>query len=412
MEYRFDLGSHTRKVTTESSVSQFWFNAGLNWTYGFNHEEGLACFRKVVEHDPGCAMGYWGIAYAAGPFYNMPWCDFSEQELIECTRLCHEYAGRALELIDRVTPEEAGIISALAARFQKGHPVSQAEFDSWDDAYADAMREVYGRFPGDQDIAALFAEAMMTRTPWQLWDVTTNEPAAGADTLECLEVLERAIAESRSRGESPHPAILHLHIHVLEMSNNPERALESADDLFGLCPEAGHMEHMPAHVYVLCGKYDKAKACSIPAIEADRKYLDHAGPMNFYTTARCHDLHMMMYACMFLGQFEPAFAAAREMCDNVTPQILSIENRSQMCATLEGYHSTAVHVLVRFGRWRQIVEMPLPRHPDLYCVSTTMHHYARTIAHAYLGEFAEAERERDSFMASLGRIPPRAQILQ
>jgi tetratricopeptide (TPR) repeat protein len=246
---------------------------------------------------------------------------------------------------------------------------------------------------------------MMTRTPWKLWDVETAAPAEGADTLECLEVLDRAIAEVNEQGISWHPAILHLHLHVLEMSFQPERALKSADILGTLCPDAGHMNHMPGHIYVLCGQYEDAKSCSIRAIDADRLYLLYAGPFNFYTTARCHDLHMMMHACMFLGQFDPAYEAAREMCENVTPEILGIENRPQMCITLEGYCSTAIHVLVRFGKWQRIIDTPLPEPPDLYCVSTSMHHYARTVAYAYMNRFEEAGREREQFLESLGRIP-------
>ncbi len=405
MDRYFDLGVHTRPVTTTSPEAQLWFDRGLVWCFGFNHEEGVACFRTALEHDPDCAMAYWGIAYGSGPFYNMPWRDFSAAEAETCTALCHGAIRKAVALTERVSPAEAALITALSARFPVGHPVAPEEFDAWDDAYSNAMRLVYRQFPEDLDVIALFAEALITRTPWKLWNVKTNQPAEGTDTLEALDVLERGIAQARDRGLPPHPAILHLHIHTLEMSPTPERALESADTLGTLCPDAGHMNHMPGHIYVLCGKYADAKTASEKAIRADRMYLDHAGPYNFYTTARCHDLHLMMYTCMFMGQFEPAFQAAEEMCRTLSRDVLDVKGRPQLAMTMEGYFSMKMHVLVRFGKWQQIIDAPLPECPALYCVSTSMQHYARGVAYAALGRVSEAETEKSLFMVSLDRIP-------
>ena len=313
----FDLGSHVFAVSTESDMAQRLFDQGVNWCFGFNQEEGLACFKKALEFDSDCAMLHWGAAYAAGPFYNMPWCEFSEPEAVDCTAFCRGHIDQALALSDSATLPEKALIRALAGRVQKPHTVSQSEYDLWDDAYAEAMRKVYSDFPENQDVMALFIEAMMTRTPWQLWDVKTGLPAAGADTLEAIAVCEKAIALVDERREQQHPAILHMHIHLLEMSPTPEQAMDSADRLGGLCPDAGHIHHMPGHIYVLCGEYEKARIVSEEAIRVNRKYLAYAGPYNYYTTARCHDLHLMMYTCMLLGQFEPAMAAAQEICDNL-----------------------------------------------------------------------------------------------
>ena len=404
-EQYFDLGSHTRLITTSSAQAQLWFNRGLNWCFGFNQEEAVTCFLKALEHDPKCAMAYWGVAYAAGPFYNMPWCDFSVVEATTCTQLCYDNSHKAESLASTVTAVEAALIHALTHRFQQDNPVSQLEFNQWDDAYADAMRKVHKDYPEDSDVIALFAEAMMTRTPWKLWEVHTNTPTLGADTIETLEILEAAIARTQQQGITPHPAILHLHIHVLEMSSAPDQALTSADNLADLCPEAGHMNHMPGHIYVLCGLYEKAKIASEKAIIADRKYLEYAGPYNFYTTARCHDLHLMMYTCMFLGQFEPAMAAANEMCGTLTRDVLEMKDRPYLAMTMEGYYSMAVHVLIRFGKWQQIVDTPMPVDPDLYCVSTSMQHYAKGVAHSALGHFDQAEEHRNDFRDSLTRIP-------
>jgi tetratricopeptide (TPR) repeat protein len=402
----FDLGSHVFAVSTESDMAQRLFDQGLNWCFGFNQEEGLACFKKALEFDSDCAMLHWGAAYAAGPFYNMPWCDFSEPEAVDCTAFCRSHIDQALALSDSATPSEKALISALAGRVQKPHTVSQSEYDSWDDAYAEAMRKVYSDFPENQDVMALFIEAMMTRTPWRLWDVKTGLPAAGADTLEAIAVCEKAIALADEGGEQQHPAILHLHIHLLEMSPTPERAMDSADRLCGLCPDAGHIHHMPGHIYVLCGEYEKARIASEKAIRVNRKYLAYAGPYNYYTTARCHDLHLMMYTCMFLGQFEPAMAAAQEICDNLPPDVIDMKGKPFIASTMEGYYAMKMHVLVRFGKWREIIDTPMPQDPKLYCVSTCMHHYAKGIAYAAMKEFTKAEHHKRQFYGALKRVHP------
>lgn len=402
---RFDLGSHSRPISTTSAAAQKWFDLGLNWCFGFNHEEGVKCFQRALEHDPTCVMAYWGAAYGTGPFYNNVWRQFSTAEADEATRYCHEQILQARRFADQASERENALVEALSHRFQKPHSVSGEEFDRWDNDYADAMRRVYFLDKCDHDVAALFAEAVMTRTPWRLWDVKRGVPAAGADTLEALEVLEHSIALKDAAGEVQHPAILHLHIHATEMSDEPERAMRSADVLGTLCPDAGHMNHMPGHTYVLCGEYEKAKQASEKAIRADNLFLEYAGPFNFYTTARAHDLHLMMYTCMFLGQFEPAMAAAEQLCATLSKDVLSVKGRPQLATTLEGYYSMKMHVLVRFGRWQDIVDTPMPDDPDLYCVSTAMHHYAKGVAYAALKQFAAADDQHRQFHDSLKRIP-------
>ena len=401
----FDLGGHSRPVSTSSPEAQIWFDRGLNWCYGFNHEEGVKCFYKALEHDSRCAMAYWGIAYGSGPFYNLPWRDLGQQEKTRCTRVCYDSIRTARSLCAGISDVEIDLIDALSTRFQSNRSVSPERFAAWDDDYADAMRAVYHKYHEDMDIAALFVDAMMTRTPWKLWNVNTGQPADGADTTECLSALDRAFSQVRESGSAPHPAILHLHIHCLEMSPTPEKALTSADALENLCPDAGHMVHMPSHIYVLCGLYDRARAVSEKAIRADRKYLEYAGPYNFYTSARCHDLHMMMLSCMLLGRSQSAFQAAEELCETLPQGVLEIEDQPFLAMLLEGYYSTRTHVLIRFGKWREIVDMPMPHNPALYCVSTAMQYYARGISLAALGQIGQARAERRQFYQSLEMIP-------
>lgn len=402
---RFNLGDHEKAVSTTSAQAQRWFNLGLNWCYGFNHEEGVKCFHRCLEHDPHCVMAHWGIAYGSGPFYNNVWRQFSVAEADSAAKTGHHHIQQARRFAHSATPVENALVDALAKRFQEPHGVDGTTFDRWDDDYADAMRAVHGAYPDDHDVAAIFAEAMMTRTAWQLWDVKRDVPAPRSDVLEALEVIERSIAMKDAQGERQHLAILHLHIHATEMSGAPERAMRSADILGTLCPDAGHMNHMPGHTYVLCGEYEKAKTASEDAIRADDMYVDYAGAFNFYTTARCHDLHLMMYACMFLGQFKPAMAAAEQMCATLSKEVLSVKDRPQLAITMEGYYSMKMHVLVRFGRWQDIVDAPMPDDPVLYCVSTAMHHYAKGVAFAALKNFDAAEDERRRFHAAVARIP-------
>ena len=402
---RFNLGTHSKKISTTSVDAQYWFDMGLNWCYGFNQEEGVKCFEKALEYDPSCVMAHWGAAYGAGPFYNNFWRQFSEQEAAIATRYCFDHIQQARQAVDSATKLENDLVEALSGRFQKPHVVTGEEYDRWDEAYASAMRRVYYAYPDDHNVMALFAEAIMTRTPWKLWDVKTGLPAKNADTLEALAVIERSIALKQELGETQHPAILHLHIHVTEMSNHPERAIDSANLLGTLCPDAGHMNHMPGHTYVLCGQYKNAKAASEKAIRADNMYLEYAGPFNFYTTARCHDYHLMMYACMFMGQYQPSMWAANEICQTLSKEVLSIPHRPQLTITLEGYYSMKVHGMIRFGRWQDIVDEPIPDDPKLYCVTIPMLHYAKTVAFASLKQFRAAENQREQFYAAASDVP-------
>jgi len=407
---RFNLGSHSRTISTDSPEAQRWFDLGLNWCFAFNKSEGVKCFRKALEFDPECVMAHWGIAYGCGPFYNMTWRDHGEEEANTATSTAYEHIQIARALTHRATKLENWLVETLARRVQKPHFVQPEEFDRWDDDYAAELRRVYHQYRDDHDLAALLVEALITRTPRRLWDVKTGLPAKNSDVIEALEVCERAIGVADGEGLKKHPAIVHLHIHILEMSNEPERAASSAVALGTMCPDAGHMNHMPGHVYVLCGEYEKARIASASAIAANDKYLAYAGVLTPYTTACAHDLLLMMHACMFMGRYADSIAAANKLRGMLTKEVLSVKGRPRFSMSLEGYYSMSVHVLVRFGRWQEIIDAPLPDDPDLYLVSTAMYHYAKGIACASLKLFDDAEQERQLFHDSLKGVPPQRKV--
>jgi tetratricopeptide (TPR) repeat protein len=402
---RFDLGGHTRPVSTSSPQAQRWFNLGLNWCFGFNKEEGVKCFLEALQHDPKCAMAHWGVAYGFGPFYNLTWREHGEKEADAAVRRACEHIAKARALSHRAEDVENQLIEALARRFQEPHGVQPEDYDRWDDDYAAEMRRVYFNYPDDHDVMALFVEALITRTPRRLWNVKTGAPAKGSDVIEAVKVCERSIRMANERGNRQHPAIVHLHIHAMEMSNTPQSAMASADALAALVPDAGHLNHMPGHIYVLCGDYERARIASRKAISANDMFLAYAGPLTYYTVACCHDLHLMMHTCMLQGRYGEAIAAANKLCDLLAKEVLGEKDRPKFAMSLEGYYSVKTHVWVRFGRWQEIISAPMPDDPELYLVTTAMLHYAKGVAHATLKNFREAERQRRLYQESLLRIP-------
>lgn len=402
---RFDLGTHSTPITTTSPEAQRWFDLGFNWCLAFNKPEGVKCFKRALDYDPECAMAHWGIAYGAGPFYNLVWRELGPEEARIATGVTHEHIQKALALSHKTSGLENSLVAALAHRFQRPHPVPHEEFDRWDDDYAAAMRRVYFRYPHNHDVMALLAEALLTRTPRRLWDVKSDLPTEDSDVLEAIAICERSMEMLKKAGKEQHPAIVHFHIHATEMSGDPGRSMDAADTLAAIRTDAGHMNHMPGHTYVLCGDYERARAASIRAMEANDRFISYAGPLTPYTTACAHDIHLMMYACMFLGKYADSIGAANKMCALLTKEVLSVPNRPKFSMGLEGYYSMKMHVMVRFGRWQDIIDEPMPDDPQLYLVTTAMHHYAKGVAHASLKQIPEAEKQRSLFHDSLARIP-------
>lgn len=395
----YDLGSHSRSITTTSPEAQRWFDRGLIWTYGFNHGEALRCFKRAIRADPSCAMAYWGVAYAGGPHYNKTWDMYDPSELPKTVERTHTAARQAAALLDGVQPVERALIEALQQRYQSDTPVE--DFTSWTDDYAAAMRAVYAAYPDDLDVAALTAEALMNRTPWALWDLASGDVAEGADTNEARAILERALETPECR---VHPGVLHMYIHLMEMSPFPELALRAGDWLRDLVPDAGHLRHMPTHIDVLCGHYYQVVASNHDAVIADEKYREREGAMNFYTLYRVHNFHFKLYGAMFIGQSEVALRTADEVVETIPLELLQME-APPMADWLEGFMAVKMHVLIRFGRWQEIIDAPLPDDPELFCTTTALYHYAKGVAFSATGQVAEAEEQQRLFHDAVARVP-------
>ncbi len=395
MDY-YNLGAYSRKVTTSSPAAPLWFDRGLVWVYAYNHEEAIVCFQKALEADPDCAMAHWGIAYGIGPNYNKRWGDIEADEKPGVLALAWDAIAQATQLKDKVTHAERALIEAISLRYPEDAAVE--DIGPWIDAYADAMRAVHKVHSGDLDICCLFAEAIMNRTPWQLWDLPSGQPAEGAGTLEAIGVLETAF--DGLDGAWDHPGLLHMYVHLMEMSPTPERALRHGDRLTTLVPDAGHLLHMATHIDVLCGDYMNVVSRNQTAIVADRKFLERAGADNFYTVYRCHNFHFKIYGAMFLGQPGPALDTAEALIEALPESILR-----PMADWFETFIPMKQHVLIRFGRWHDILAQSLPEDSELYCVTTAMLRYARAVALANTGDIAGAEAERELFFAARDAVP-------
>ena len=240
-----------------------------------------------------------------------------------------------------------------------------------------------------------------------MWDPHSGEPASGAGTLEAREVLESAFRDLP--GAMNHPGLLHLHVHLMEMSPHPEAALVTGDRLREVSPDMGHLVHMPTHIDIQCGHYRDAMHWNQKAIIADRKFYDRAGPMNFYSGYRIHNYHFAAYGAMFLGQYSPAIAAADELIETMPEAMLRIPS-PPMADFFESYVSIRQHVLIRFGKWREIIAQDLPADRDLYCNTVAMLHYAKGVAYAALGDVPAAEAEQALFREAAKRVPKSRQI--
>lgn len=364
-----DLGTHHRSVTTRSNEAQRLFDAGLVLASAFNHDEAIRAFTRATELDPECAAAWWGIALAHGPHINFPMMS-PEQSAAAWTALEH---ARALK--SQASEIERALIEALSARYASPAPEDR---HSLDEAYAVAMGTVWRAHPRDADVGALFAEALMDLHPWDLW---TNAGHPQVWTPEIVSVLESVLAFAPE-----HPAANHLYIHAVEASDHPERANASADRLRTLVPGASHLVHMPSHIDARTGRFAAASRTNERAIDVDREHGERTGRTGFYRIYMAHNHQFLSFSSMMEGRSATAIAAARAMVDGFPPEFLE-----RMGPFVDGVLPIALHVLVRFGRWEEILREPA--FPDLFGVSNATRHYARGVALTALGRFDEAHEE-------------------
>ncbi|MCY1315275.1 Tetratricopeptide repeat protein [compost metagenome] len=396
----YNLGDHSRRVSTSSERAQIWFDRGLIWSYAFNFEEGVRCFERAAYHDPSCAMAYWGIAYAMGPNYNKSWRLFDPDDFSRTTRVANEALKTANRLGDRATAVEQALIEALPVRFSTGKFLPPPERQDLNVAYAEAMRRAYQAHPDDLDVAGLFADALLCVSPRQLWDLSTGAPV-GYGTVEARNLLERALNQT---GGAAHPALNHLYIHLMEMSPFPELALPAADRVRRLAPDAGHMAHMTSHIDNAVGNYRSCIDSNLDAASANDRYLDRVEGAQFYHIYRVHDLYVLIFGAMMLGRFQVARDAAARLVKALPDHLLSVSS-PPMADWAESHYSAFAHVLIRFGRWEEIIALELPEDRELFCVTVAMILYAKGVAFSALGRLEEAEQARAAFADAVAVVP-------
>lgn len=376
-----DLGGHHFAITAASPLAQRWFDQGLAWCYGFHHAEALRCFDAAIAADPDCAMAYWGKAYAAGPHINnMAMSPESAQQ-------ANADAQRARQLAANATPLERALIEAVVARYAWPAPEDRKQLD---EAYAAGMRRAYERHGAHPDVAALFAESLMNLWPWDLWQ---EDGKPQPDTLEILAVLEKVMA-----AHPQHPQANHLYIHAVEASPAPERAVTSGERLRELAPAIGHLTHMPAHAFLRVGRYEDAAEANRRGIAADLATVARTGRSGFYEIYRAHNYHFLAYAAMFTGEADEAMTAARQLLRELPMEVVR-----EMPQFLEAFLAVPYHVLVRFGRWQEMLAEPKPEAWQKSRLA--FWHYGRGVALAALGRVDEARAERDAYRAAVADVP-------
>lgn len=368
------MGNHQHPITTSNPWAQKYFNQGLIIDFAFNHAESVRSFKAAQKLDPECAMCFWGEALALGPNINVTSngkAIMSEQAQLDA----YTAIQKALALKDGTTAAEAALIDALATRYN-GDPESARE--PQDLAYANAMRAVHQAYPDDDDSAALFAEAVMTTMPWDYW-LDPEQPKP--ETVEVIATLENVLQRSPQ-----HPMALHLYIHAVEASSDPSRAEAAADALANLVPGAGHLVHMPAHVYWRVGRYHDASEANVRAAAVDEEYIAQCNAQGFYPAMYYpHNIHFLWAASSMEGRSAMAIEAARRVAANVRLEVI---NEFPM---VEFFHTIPLLALTQFGRWDEILQEPQPDVSLDY--SNGIWHYVRATAFARKGDLVAAQAE-------------------
>lgn len=355
------LGNLHHPIHTENELAQKYFDQGLTLCFAFNHKEAIRAFRSAAKLDPNCAMAWWGVAYASGPHVNKP---ISPEE--------HDQAWQALQEAQRLksgaSRVEQAYINSLAPRYRKEYAEDRSALDK---AYADGMRELVRQFPDDLDAHTLLAEAIMDTMPWDYW---TKDRTPKPETAEVLNALRLVLQRNPD-----HPGANHLYIHAIEAGPNPEWALPAADRLLNFAPAAGHLVHMPAHIYMRVGQYHDAIISNDRAVKADQSYIRQCKAQGFYPGAYYpHNIHFLWYALLFEGRSADAVATARKAAkyaaDNACGPSKAVEAPRLR-------HLPAI-TLARFGQWDKVLTLPQPADTNDFLVDRMIWHFARGLAFA------------------------------
>jgi tetratricopeptide (TPR) repeat protein len=373
-------------ITTDNPKAQEYFNQGLVLTYGFDHADAEVSYLKAVELDPLAAMAYWGAAFVLGPNINAPMNDADVPRAYKLTQ-------KAVELSGNATEKEKALIMALAERYT---PEPRADRFALDEAFAEAMEQVYQRYPDDADVAVLYAEALMDLHPWNYW---TEEDQAQPWTPRIEAILEKVIATYPG-----HPHGHHLYIHLLENSPRPEATVKSADIIRNLVPAAGHLVHMAGHAYYAAGLYHDCSIVNEEAIGVDKVLKASFDTSGLYQLAYMpHNMHFLLASYMMEGRSQDAVATTRALAASVDPE----QMRQPGLASLQHFYLTPYYTLVRFGMWDEILTEPAP--PTDLKYPTAIWHYARGMAFTRKGDLEKAGQEHLKLVKT-GHDPEMAEL--
>ncbi len=394
-------------ISCQNDETRKMFILAYGHMLNYNHEEAIACFQKCTELDPKCAMAWWGIAY----------CLSSNSNWTPGLGSGHDPIQQAMALKDECTELEQDLINALSKRHSAeardaADPsvLNMGNSVELNIAFAEAMEPLYEKYNGNLDVTAIYVEALMNLKAWQLWEKNTETgeiTPADDNTLLLVKVLEDAFESSDEA--KVHPALCHLYCHALELSPFPERALPAADVLRTRMPGLGHLVHMPSHIDAWVGQWKEAIDCNIAAVEADDRYVEITGnESQFYKFYRMHNHHFVVWCAMFDGQYETALKYARKAVDtlpagdaNSGVQFMLAGVIPMGAIFLESYVTMPWHVMIRFGKWDEILNEPLHSDKDVFPAAIATQHYARGVAYASLGMIQEAEAEQKLFKQAL-----------
>lgn len=378
-----DLGSLHRDVTTQSADAQRYFDQGLRLLYAFNHDEATRSFARAAALDPKCAMCFWGASLTLGPNYNVPM-------LPERSEMAWEALQKAIANAPQARPVEQALIGALARRYGGPAYRDPAAQQPYTEAYAEAMREVAQRYPGDDDVQVLYAEALMDIAPWRLWTLD-GEP--GEHTTEIVAALEKVLARNER-----HPGANHYYIHAVEASTQPQRAIPSADRLASLVPGAGHIVHMPAHIYQRVGRYAEASAHNRQAAEADLAYMAKIQPWGYYAMYLGHNYGFLAFSTSMEGRSQESLWAARQSAKALPPSMVD------MMPGMDFMAAEPLLAMVRFGKHDELLAEPRPE--PRYQVMTAFWLHGHGMALAAKGRLDEARADHAELCRLAGAVPP------